>query len=217
MYHFTEALSTLMEYFNQLFGDTGIGIVCITILARIIILPLNLMQRKQLKKQRELQEKSENIKKKYEKNQKKRDVELEKLYESEAVGGMGCLVTLLQLPIMLVLYRSMTVVTAVGAGTFLLPWIDSLLYRDRTFILPTVTLVIQILPQLYAYIPYFEGLKMPKQPLATMVPLFVMNALFVFAIPSGVGLYYFVSGLFSAIEQFVCCCVDVKRLEIYTT
>lgn len=211
---FVEALKSLMEIFYHAFGDYGIAILLITILVRLLLLPLNIVQRKQMQKQRVLQEKTEVIKKKYEKNEKRMNEELQKMYQSESVGGAGCLVSLLQIPVMITLYQAIMSAASVGAGTMLLPWIDSLLYRDKTWILPIATLLTQILPQLYSYIPYFEALKMPKQPLSTMLPILVMNAMFVFAIPSGVGLYYFISGLFTGIEQFVYNLVDIRKLKL---
>ena len=44
---------------------------------------------------------------------------------------------------------------------------------------------------------------MQKTPMGTILLLLVMNGMFVFMIPSGVGLYYGVSSLFTAIEQFM--------------
>lgn len=211
---FVEALKSLMEIFYDAFGDYGIAILLITILVRLLLLPLNIVQRKQMQKQRVLQEKTEVIKKKYEKNEERMNEELQKMYQSESVGGVGCLVSLLQIPVMITLHQTIVSVASVGAGTILLPWIDSLLYRDKAWILPIATLLTQILPQLYPYIPHFEALKIPRQRFSMMLPMLFMNAMFVFAIPSGVGLYYFISGLFTGIEQFVYNLVDIRKLKL---
>ena len=200
----------LLEYFYRMVGDYGIAIVCITCLVRVLLLPVNLMQRKQMKRQKALQERIEVIKKKCEKNEKKKNEELQKLYQSEKAGGLGCLLSILQFPVMIILYRSVVAVIGGGGGTILLPWVDSILSRDRIGLLPTATLFIQVLPQVYPYMPFFESLKIQKQPMTTIIPILLMNAMFVFSIPSGVGLYYFVSGLFSATEQFARYCKDAK-------
>lgn len=42
--------------------------------------------------------------------------------------------------------------------------------------------------------------------------ILLTNSLFVFAIPSGLGLYYFVSGLFVALEQFVVNLGEVQKM-----
>lgn len=44
--------------------------------------------------------------------------------------------------------------------------------------------------------------------------LLLANGMFVFVIPSGTGLYYFISGLFSAVEQFAVHRTTVKKLSI---
>lgn len=209
-----EAFKAMIEIFYRISGDYGVSILLITVSVRIILLPLNIIQRKQMKKQQSLQKMAEQIKQRYEKNEKRMKDELQKLYESESAGGLGCILPFLQFPVMILLYRAILSVVTVGTGTILLPWIDSLLSRDTTWLLPIATLLIQLLPQLYPYIPYFESLQMPKQQFSMLLPMIVMNAVFVFAIPSGVGLYYFISGLFTAVEQFTGNCMEVKRLKI---
>jgi len=210
---FAEAFRALLEACYHICGDYGAAIILITVLVKLLLLPLNVIQRKQMKKQQGLQKEAEQIKKRYEKNEKRMNAELQKLYESENVGGLGCILPFLQFPVMIFLYRAILSVVSTGTGTLLLPWIDSLLSRDKTWILPLATLFIQVLPQLYPYLPYFERLKMPKQPLSAMLPILVLNAVIVFAIPSGVGLYYFISGLFTAIEQFAGNFIEIKRLK----
>ena len=63
--------------------------------------------------------------------------------------------------------------------------------------------VVQVLPMLFPYMPCFEKKQLQKTPMSTILMILVMNGMFVFMIPSGVGLYYFVSSLFTVIEQFV--------------
>lgn len=210
---FVEALRWLLELCYQIVGDYGASILFITILVRLLILPLNIIQRKQMKRQRSLQEKAEEIKRSCGKNEKRMNEELQKLYKSEPAAGVVCLVPLLQFPIMLILYRAILVVVTTGTGTMLLPWIDSLLNRDKTCLLPIATLLIQIMPQLYPYIPCFEKLQMPKPQFTMLLPIILMNAVLVFSIPSGVGLYYLTSGLFTAIEQLTSHYLEARKLR----
>ena len=116
---------------------------------------------------------------------------------------MCCLSTLIQMPIMIGLYHGIRNVITEDATSILLPWISSLLLSDATGILPIGTLVLQVLPMLFSYMPCFKKMQLQKTPMSTIIMLLVMNGMFVFMIPSGVGLYYFVSSLFAVIEQFV--------------
>ncbi len=104
---------------------------------------------------------------------------------------------------MIGLYHGIKNVITEDATSVLLPWISSLLLSDATGMLPIGTLILQIIPMLFPYMPCFGKKKMQKTPMGTIIMLLVMNGMFVFMIPSGVGLYYFVSSLFTVIEQFV--------------
>lgn len=213
-----------MEMLAQLFGllingiygltkDYGVAIVIITIAIRACLIPLNIRQRQQMKKQQETSKEVEALKAKYGKNQEKLNQELQKLYQKNGTGMGSCLLPFLQFPIMYGLYHAIQLVTLAGATTVLLPWVASILVRDQLLILPIATILVQILPQTYPYLKFFKDLKLQKAPVATILILLLTNSFFVFVIPSGIGLYYFVSGLFGAIEQFIANLIEVRRLK----
>lgn len=196
-------IGQIVQGFYGLTGDYGIAIVMITLSIKLLLLPLNIKQKKQLERQKEVSQKVTEIQKKYKNNQKKMNEELQKVYAENGLGSMGCLSTLIQMPIMIGLYHGIRSVIAMDAASVLLPWIPSLLQSDTTRILPIATLVLQIIPMLFPYLKCFEKKKMQKTPLSTILMLLAMNGMFVFMIPSGVGLYYLVSSLFTVIEQFI--------------
>ncbi|WP_373216689.1 YidC/Oxa1 family membrane protein insertase [Ruminococcus sp. 5_1_39BFAA] len=183
--------------------DYGIAIAGVTLCVRLLLLPLGIRQRKQMKKQEAVNAQAELIRKKYSSDQERMNRELQKLYQQEGVSLSGCLIPFLQLPVMAGVYHAIRLLAAADAATILLPWISSLLERDRLMILPLATILIQMLPQLYPYMKWFRALKLNKTSPGMAVMLLAVNAAFVFTIPSGVGIYYFVSGLFTAVEQFV--------------
>ena len=164
---------------------------------------MNIKQRKQLEKQKVVSQKVAEIQKKYANNQNKMNEELQKVYAENGLASLGCLSTFIQMPIMIGLYHGIRNVITEDATSVLLPWISSLLLSDATGILPTGTLILQVLPMLFPYMPCFDKKQLQKTPMGTIIMLLVINAMFVFMIPSGVGLYYLVSSLFSVIEQFV--------------
>lgn len=183
--------------------DYGIAIAGVTLCVRLLLLPLGIRQRKQMKKQEAVNAQAELIRKKYSSDRERMNQELQKLYQQEGVSLSGCLIPFLQLPVMAGVYHAIRLLAAADAATILLPWISSLLERDRLMILPLATILIQMLPQLYPYMKWFRALKLNKTSPGMAVMLLAVNAAFVFTIPSGVGIYYFVSGLFTAVEQFV--------------
>lgn len=196
-------IGQVVQVFYVFTGDYGIAIVLITLSVKLLLLPLNIKQRKQLEKQKEVSQKVTEIQKKYANNQNRMNEELQKVYVENGLGSKGCLSTLIQMPIMIGLYHGIRNVITEDATSVLLPWVSSLLVSDTTSILPIATLLLQVLPMLFPYMRCFKKKQMQKTPIGTIVMLLVMNGLFVFMIPSGVGLYYFVSSLFTVIKQFI--------------
>ncbi len=192
-------------------GDYGVAIVLITLVIRSCMIPLNSKQRKQMKKQKEISQQVEALKRKYGKNQEKLNKELQELYREKGTGMGSCILPFLQLPIMMGLYNAIRMISAAGATTVLLPWVGSILMRDQMFILPIVTVLIQLMPQLYPYLRFFKSLDLQKASGSTICFLLLSNSIFAFMIPSGVGLYYLVSGVFVAVEQFVVNLLEVRE------
>ncbi len=199
-----EGIRLLLELLYGICGDYGIAIVWITVMVRLCMMPLNQKQRQVLKKQQKLNSDAEAIKKKYKHSKEKMNQELEKLYQSESAGGMGCLLSFLQFPIMLVLYNGIRQAVTVDVGTVLLPWVPSLLMRDTTFLLPIMTIIIQMLPQLMPYVGVFKSLNLQKMSPPMILIMLLMNSWFACMLPAGIELYYMVSGLFTSVEQVVC-------------
>lgn len=205
-----ESIRWLLEMLYGICGDYGVAIVWITVMIRLCIAPLNHKQRQALKKQQKLNSDAETIKKKYKHSKEKMNQELEKLYQSESAGGMGCLLSFLQFPIMLVLYNGIRQAVAVDVGTVLLPWVPSLLMRDTTFLLPVITVIIQMLPQLMPYVGFFKSFNLQKMSMPMIFIMLLMNSWFACMLPAGIELYYMVSGLFTSVEQVVCSRLSVE-------
>ena len=214
-------MSFMIQLFEQLIEwnyffshDYGIAIVMITLEVRLLLLPLNIKQRKQISRQQEISQKVEAIRIQYKNNKEKQEKELAKFYQENEMGMGGCITSLIQIPIMICLYNAIRHITAIECGTVLLPWVSSLLVRDQTFLLPIATLGIQILQYLYPRFKMFSSLKQQKQSGSTVVTLLIVNSFFVFMIPAGIGLYYFISGLFQFIEQFMYDLLCVRKLKL---
>ncbi len=201
----------IINWIYSFTGDYGIAIVIITIAIRTCMIPFNIRQRKQMKQQKEIAKEIESIKAAYGKNKEKLNSELQKVYQKNPTGMGNCILPFIQLPIMYGLYNAIRMITLAGATTIVLPWVTSILVRDHMLILPIATVVIQILPQTYPYLRFFKDLELQKAPLPTVLILLLANSLFVFAIPSGIGLYYFVSGVFTALEQFIVNIAEVQK------
>ncbi len=100
-------LNSLIALTTVLWGNFGLAIIVLTVIVRLILLPLTLRQTQSTKVMQSLQPKLQEIQKKYAKNQQKLQQEMLKLYREAGVNPLGCLWPLLiQLPIWIALYQS---------------------------------------------------------------------------------------------------------------
>lgn len=214
MNHFIEFFEQIINWLFFITHDYGIAIVIITLCVRMLLLPFNIRQRKQMVEQQELSKQVEEIKNRYKNNKEMQEKKLAELYSKNGIGMGSCLTTFIQFPVMICLYNAISQITAFECGTILLPWISSLFVKDPFFILPVATIIIQILPQFYPYLKIFAPLKLQKQTGSMLVSMIIMNSIFIFMIPSGVGIYYFISGLFQSTEQFVYNIICIRKAAL---
>ena len=196
-----EGFHMIFQYLYQWIGDYGIAIVAFTIGIKFLLLPLTIKQRKSMKKQNALNEKIKGLKDKYKNNEKKLKEEMSALMMKEGSAMTGCLLSIVQLPIMYGLYQVIRNGLIDGA-TVLLPWIESLLVRDPYFILPMLSIVVQIIPYLYPHVRQFKQLNLPKTNKGMILTMVLMTGVIGISLPSGINLYYLVNSLFGTVEQF---------------
>ena len=208
-----EGIRYLIESVYGICGDYGIAVVVITIIIRLCMIPLHRKQRKALIHQQTLNLQIEEIKNKYKNNTTKMNQEIEQLYQKEGNGGMGCLLSFIQLPIMIILYNGIRLAVVADVTIVLLPWVPSLLLRDSTYILPIITVFIQMFPQIFPYIGFFKELDLPKMSVPMVLILLFTNSWFASMIPAGIGLYYMVSGLCTSAEQVLEYVIRVKNIK----
>ena len=203
-----------IELINGITHDYGLTIVIITLMVRFILIPLNYKQKTQMMKQEKLGPEIEAIKEKYKDDPAKQQEKIAELYSQNGLGGGTCLMNILQMPLMIGLYRAIRTIASVGAGTVIIPWVSSIMARDPLFVLPIITIIMQMLPQAYPYLRWFKSLNMKKNSISSIVMALVINGAYLFVIPSGLGIYCLVSGMFAAIEQFVFNIILVRKQKV---
>lgn len=177
----TRLFGELLNLFYLYTGDYGLAIVCLTVLVKLCLVPLQALQRGRS--------------------------------ETSQANPVGCLLLLIQLPIMICLYRSIRMNLAADMGTKILPWVHSLLVRDPCGILPVLSALVQLMPQIFPYLEFFRSLKLSKPAPGMLITSAVMTMIICFPLPAGVGIYYLVSGLFSAADQTARSIWSVRRME----
>lgn len=97
---------TIFLYGTVGFGDLGIAIIAMTVLIRIILLPLSLKTTRSQRAMANLAPQIEQIKAQHKGNTQAQSEEVMKLYKQNGVSPLaGCLPLLLQLPILFGVYR----------------------------------------------------------------------------------------------------------------
>ena len=189
-------------------GKFGIAIIIITILMRIVVFPLTLKQEKSMKKMRELQPEMDKIKEKYKDNPQeyqKRILEFQKENDINPLGG--CWPILIQLPVFVALYYAFSGKTIPNDATFL--WFN-LKQPDKLFMMGNFAF--NLLPILNTGVTYLQQKMMSgatqgkegSNQLQSMMYTMPLMMLFLFyRMPSGVTLYYLVSGVLSLAQQYI--------------
>jgi YidC/Oxa1 family membrane protein insertase len=192
----TEALT----FFFNLSGNWGLAIILLTIAVKLILYPLTFQSTKQMAAMQKLQPKIEDLQKKYKEKPDEVQKHMMELYKSEGVNPLGgCLPMLLQIPIFLALFFSLTrpefrqILAQAGQKAQFL-WINNLATPDPTYILITLIGLTTFLTSLTMP----GGAKQQKSMLYVM-PGFI--AVISMSFPAGVQLYWVVQNLLTIAQQ----------------
>lgn len=188
-------LSDVLDWFAQNMGNSyGLSILVVTIIIRLVILPLTLKQVRSSKKMQEIQPEMQKIKEKYKDNPQKQQEETMKLFQTTGVNPLaGCFPVLVQMPILFALYHAIMRNPEIKDHTFL--WLQ-LGSADPYYILPTIAALTTFLQQ------KMMSSQMNSQMQALMfifpVMIFVMSMSF----PSALPLYWVFGNIFTIVQTY---------------
>jgi len=206
-------VNLLLIFYSVLGNSFPLAIIVMTILVRLVTLPLTLPQQRSMRKMNALQPQLKELQKKYAGNRQKLSEEQMKLYREYGVNPLGgCLPLILQLFIMIAFYQAITSALAVNplqmlglsqrVGPNIAPllpinshflWLD-LSQPDPYYILPILVVATTYLQQKMMSPSGAD----PSQASMTrqmniMMPL--MFGLFALQFASGLSIYFIVSNL----------------------
>ncbi|WP_313468024.1 membrane protein insertase YidC [Carnobacterium sp.] len=189
--------SRVIIWLSDLFGGSyGLGIIVFTLIIRIILLPLMHGQTKSTRKMSELQPQLKALQTKYSskdaETQSKLKEETSKLYSEAGVNpAAGCLPLLIQMPVLMGLYQSISRTEVLSTGNFL--WMN-LGKPDPMFILPVLAAILT-----YATTK-LSSMSQAESNATTTSMMYMMPALILFmgiTLPSALSLYWVVGNAFS--------------------
>jgi YidC/Oxa1 family membrane protein insertase len=208
----TGAMAYLAAVLNFIYAgvhDYGVAIILLTIGIRVALLPLTIKQTRSMHELQKIQPKLKAVQEKYKDDKQKQQEEMMKLYQENKVNPLGgCLPTLLQLPIMILLFRMLLDPKTFQAHPprflFLLPnltqtlnkaiphgWISALPYG----VLLVVVVLTTYLPQ-----------KMMSQDAQQDRMMLIMSAFMAWislGLPAGVLLYWVTTNIWTVAQQYV--------------
>lgn len=200
-----QAMTYLVKNFNWSYGW---AVILMTIIVRIIILPLGIHQSKKTMIQ---SEKIQTLKPQIEAAQQKlktattheekmaAQTEMQLLYRENGLsmtGGIGCLPLLIQIPIFSALYFTARYTEGIRESTFF--GID---LGTPSFVLVTIAGIAYLLQG------YISTIGIPEEQKKTMRTMLIISpAMIIFMSinsPAGVTLYWVVGGVFSCVQTFI--------------
>ena len=213
----TNFLSPLIEGFiipflsltYQFIPNYGIGIIILTFGIKLVFFPLTKKGFESMKNMQLIQPKMEEIKKRYKGDPQKMQAEIMALYKAENVNPFSsCLPQLIQLPIFIALFFSMTSDSFVNLLSqedvykgFIPYWIDDLSKPDMFYVLPILIGVSTYLSQKFSpSIATGPSAQIQKQMMYFLPFLMVFIC---FKMPTGVLLYWATQTIVTGFQQYL--------------
>lgn len=181
------------------FPSYALAIVMITLIIKLILFPLNQKQIKSTKNMQLVQPKIQEINTKYANNPQKKSEEMMKVYQENNINPMaGCLPLLIQLPIIMILYRGLlNFQPAVPEEYFLLGTIPLGSAPEG--------LIIPVIVALGTFLQSFTSMGLPKDTtqkmMIIMMPLMIGYMATKFQV--FICLYWFTFSILGVIQQII--------------
>ena len=195
MSYIRQFLTFLLNTTDKYVGNFGVSIIIVTILIKIMLLPLTLKQDKSMKEMKKLQPELEKIKEKYANDKQMLNIKTMELYKEHKVNPLGgCLPLLLQLPILFALFGVLKNGIIPKDSSFL--WLK-LSVPDPFYVLPVLNGAVSFLQQ------KLMGSADSNPQMKNMMYIFpIMMIMFSLKMPSGLQLYWLTSSILAVVQQY---------------
>ena len=222
-------LKVLVYLTHLLGGSFGLAIIALTLLIRLVLIPLTLPAMKSAQKMKELKPRLDELKKKHAKDKRQLQIEQLNLYKEQGINpAAGCLPTIVQFAILIAMYRVFIDFIENGNGESLMAnmhffWLD-LSKPDPLYILPILAALSQLIlsQMLMTAKEHHEAKELTKeaqkkektkgedtqemaetlqQQMLYVMP--VMTGLIAWNLPSGLAVYWVVTTIFSLVQQYI--------------
>jgi YidC/Oxa1 family membrane protein insertase len=181
---------------NKVTKNFGIDIIILSILIKIIFLPLTQISFKSMKEMQKVQPEMARLKETYKNDKARLQQEIMLLYKRRKINPMsGCLPMVIQIPVFIALYNALQYTIEMRHAPFFL-WIKDLAAKDPIYITPLIMGATMVIQQKMT----------PTAADPTQAKMFLlMPVMFTFLFlnfPSGLVLYWLVNNVLSIAHQY---------------
>lgn len=186
----------LLAFLIFLFGylhNYGLAIIVLTLLIRLILLPITIRGEAAMKQQVETQKKLKYLKERYKDDPQQLAQAQAELMRTQGLSSLsGCLPLLLQLPIFYILARVLSCSIELYKAPFAF-WIHDLSAIDPWYILPILTTIMMLMSM--------TAVDAKQRLMSVVMAVFVGAISTTFS--AGLGLYMFISTAFGVVQTFI--------------
>jgi YidC/Oxa1 family membrane protein insertase len=181
---------------HKVTGNFGIDIIILSVLIKIVFLPLTQISFKSMKEMQKVQPEMNRLKEQYKNDKARLQQEIMLLYKRRKINPMsGCLPMLIQIPVFIALYNALQNGIEMRHAHFFL-WITDLSAKDPIYITPLIMGATMVIQQKMT----------PTAADPTQAKMFLlMPVMFTFLFlnfPSGLVLYWLVNNVLSIAHQY---------------
>jgi YidC/Oxa1 family membrane protein insertase len=189
----------ILTSINYFFKDWGISIIFLTVIVKLVLMPLSIKQKISIDNQQTYFSKMKKLEEKYKNKKDILEKELAKLTAENSRHFLGCLLSFTQLPIVYALYTTFRTIEMKNTS-IIVPWVSNLNFPDPYYIIPVILMVTQLLPNILVSL---KILKVKSIPGLSKINVFMSIFWGVFIgikLPIAVGIYWIISYVINAIE-----------------
>lgn len=194
----------LLRMFDGVFGNYGISIIVLTVLVKVVTIPLTRAQYRSMQKMQQIQPHLERLRERYKDDSTGMQREMMELYRKQGVNPFsGCVPMLLQIPIFVGLYNALLNAIELRHAPFV-GWINDLSAPDRLMVggvgVPVLVILMGASMLAQQWMTPMQG--DPTQRRMMMFMPVVFTAMFL-NFPSGLVLYWLVNNVISIVQQYM--------------
>jgi len=189
----------VLKWFHDVVRNWGVAIILLTVLVKVLLIPLTHRAMVGQEAMKKLQPKIEELKRKFPEDKEMQQREMMKAYQEAGVNPFGsCLMLLVQLPVWAALFTTLRNSYELYGEPFTLHFLSDLTIKDPTFLLPVLLGVSQIIT---------SKLQPPAlDPAQQRMMVWFMPLFFTFIMlqyPAGLLLYIFTNNILTVAQQAV--------------